>query len=130
MTGTAPSLIATSRSGAANSTTSSRTYQAAADQQTGRISGPLCKSHHRLKHEAGWKKTRDQQSGQTIWTSLLGKHYFVEPVKLHANPDIDYMDGPDDPPLPESIQQKLDAEALSYCRPKSEVSQMDEVCPF
>jgi hypothetical protein len=90
--------------------------------------GPLCKSHHRLKTEAGWRKRRDPDTGQTIWTSLLGHHYFIEPVDFRANPDIDWMNGPDNPPLPESIQQKLDAENLSYCQPTA--PQTAEECPF
>jgi Domain of unknown function (DUF222) len=90
--------------------------------------GPLCKSHHRLKHEAGWHKKRDRYTGQTIWTSLLGKHYFIEPIDFRGDPDADLMDGPDDPPLPQSIQQKLDAEALSYCQPGPRKT--IEACPF
>lgn len=89
---------------------------------------PLCQSHHRLKHEVGWHKKRDQSTGQTIWTSLLGKHYIVEPVDLRGDPDVDHLDGPVDPPLPESIQQKLDAEARSYSRP--EPRKTAEACPF
>jgi hypothetical protein len=90
--------------------------------------GPLCKSHHRLKHEAGWRKRRDQYTGQTVWTSLLGKHHFVEPIDFRADPDVDHMDGPDDPPLPESIQQKLDDEVRSYINPPPRTPA--EACPF
>jgi Domain of unknown function (DUF222) len=36
--------------------------------------GPLCRHHHRLKHEAGWK-LEQPQPGKFIWTSPLGHTY-------------------------------------------------------
>jgi hypothetical protein len=44
--------------------------------------GPLCKHHHRLKHETGW--TVDQRPGAVFeWTSPAGHRYLVEPEPLH-----------------------------------------------
>jgi Domain of unknown function (DUF222) len=36
--------------------------------------GPLCRHHHRLKHEAGWK-LEQPTPGKFIWTSPLGHTY-------------------------------------------------------
>ncbi len=36
--------------------------------------GPLCRHHHRLKHEAGWK-LEQPKPGHFIWTSPLGHTY-------------------------------------------------------
>jgi hypothetical protein len=40
--------------------------------------GPLCRHHHRLKHEAGWK-LEQPEPGKFIWTSPLGHTYQSEP---------------------------------------------------
>jgi Domain of unknown function (DUF222) len=39
--------------------------------------GPLCRHHHRLKHEAGWK-LEQPTPGKFIWTSPLG-HTYITP---------------------------------------------------
>jgi hypothetical protein len=36
--------------------------------------GPLCRHHHRLKHQAGWK-LQQPTAGNFIWTSPLGHTY-------------------------------------------------------
>jgi Domain of unknown function (DUF222) len=40
--------------------------------------GPLCRHHHQLKHEAGWK-LEQPTPGHFIWTSPLGHTYQSEP---------------------------------------------------
>ncbi len=54
--------------------------------------GPLCESHHRLKHETNWTLTRDPDTGLATWSSATGHEYPV----AHA----DYM-GYSDTDLPE-----------------------------
>ena len=39
---------------------------------------PLCRRHHRAKHEAGWTVTR-QPDGTYDWTSPAGHHHTVKP---------------------------------------------------
>jgi hypothetical protein len=40
---------------------------------------PLCRRHHRAKHEADWTVTR-QSDGSYHWTSPTGHHYTVQPT--------------------------------------------------
>ncbi len=40
--------------------------------------GPLCRHHHRLKHEAGWK-LEQPTPGHFVWTSPLGHTYHTRP---------------------------------------------------
>jgi hypothetical protein len=40
--------------------------------------GPLCRHHHRLKHQAGWK-LEQPTPGKFIWTSPLGHTYHSKP---------------------------------------------------
>jgi hypothetical protein len=45
---------------------------------------PLCRAHHRLKHEAGWTPVRDQATGATTWTSPTHHVYSSTPPVLVA----------------------------------------------
>jgi hypothetical protein len=42
----------------------------------------LCKHHHRLKHQAGWKLTMTHQ-GHCTWTDPHGRHYATHPTDHH-----------------------------------------------
>ncbi len=60
----------------------------------------LCKRHHRVKHEAGWRLDRTT-NGSYRWTSPLGHHYETQPPHLPADTSrtrIAEVD-PDPPPF-------------------------------
>ncbi|MEX1281069.1 MAG: DUF222 domain-containing protein [Acidimicrobiia bacterium] len=40
---------------------------------------PLCRSHHRARHEGGWSYRLDSTTGTTTWTSPLGRRYGSNP---------------------------------------------------
>ncbi len=59
---------------------------------------PLCKRHHRLKHEAGWKLDR-QAEGSYHWTSPRGHHYQSQPPDLPVDTSPTHIaEGNPDPP--------------------------------
>ncbi len=90
--------------------------------------GPLCRSHHRLKHETGWHKQRDQQTGQTTWRSPLGKHYRLEPIDFRGDPDSDPFNWPDDPPTPaESFEPERATEDQRHTKLNPQTAGQ---CPF
>ena len=61
--------------------------------------GPLCKTHHRLKHETPWTLRRDPHTSQATWTSTTGHHY---PVTAHDYTHYDnHYDNTDLPPEPD-----------------------------
>ncbi|MHA3701576.1 DUF222 domain-containing protein [Jatrophihabitans sp. YIM 134969] len=60
---------------------------------------PLCRNHHRLKHEAGWTHQREADTGDSIWTDPSGTEHVkaatrlptprpVEPPAAPATPDV------------------------------------------
>src|SRR5438552_2392959 len=44
--------------------------------------GPLCRHHHRMKHEGGWG-LRQVLPGVFTWISPLDHHYTLTPPNLH-----------------------------------------------
>jgi hypothetical protein len=42
----------------------------------------LCKHHHRVKHDAGWKLTMNPH-GRCIWTDPHGRQYATDPINHH-----------------------------------------------
>lgn len=38
---------------------------------------PLCRHHHRAKHEAGWRPVLNTDNTHT-WVSPLGRHYITD----------------------------------------------------
>ena len=57
---------------------------------------PRCGNHHKLKHKTGWTIRTTPITGQSTWTSPLGKHYTVEPED-HRSPALPLL-GPFDLP--------------------------------
>ncbi|OIV35221.1 hypothetical protein BIV57_22790 [Mangrovactinospora gilvigrisea] len=43
---------------------------------------PLCRHHHRVKHEAGWAVAWNRRTGGTTWTSPSGRRYTNHPDDL------------------------------------------------
>jgi hypothetical protein len=43
---------------------------------------PLCPRHHQMKHDNGWRISRDDTTGITTWTSPTGHHYRKLPPEL------------------------------------------------
>lgn len=39
----------------------------------------LCTRHHQVKTHAGWRVSRDDDAGVTVWTSPAGRTYWVDP---------------------------------------------------
>jgi hypothetical protein len=68
---------------------------------------PLCRAHHRLKHEGGWNLYRDPVTGHVSWKSLLGHRYPVATTDLR--PEAPY----DDPPLPDEMLAWLQADVAA-----------------
>ena len=59
--------------------------------------GPLCKTHHRLKHESPWTLRRDPGTCLATWTSATGHQY---PVAAHDYTHYDDHDLPPEPDIP------------------------------
>jgi Domain of unknown function (DUF222) len=57
--------------------------------------GPLCASHHRLKHEAGWNIRRHPTTGHVTWTSPTGHRYESAPHDYRSYRVSDLLDEPD-----------------------------------
>ncbi|MCW2541425.1 MAG: endonuclease [Frankiales bacterium] len=56
---------------------------------------PLCRRHHRAKHEAGWRVQLDPD-GTTHWRSPSGRDYTSRPpTRWNRDPDGHDPDGPD-----------------------------------
>lgn len=53
----------------------------------------LCTRHHQLKTHGGWRVSREDATGLTVWTSPTGRTYWVDPEPVVA---------PAAPPLVES----------------------------
>ena len=58
---------------------------------------PLCRRHHRLKHEAGWTYTVDPEDHSSIWTDPAGTQHRKPAAQLPCPPPIE---PPDDGPPP------------------------------
>jgi hypothetical protein len=57
--------------------------------------GPVCESHHRLKHETNWTLRRDPTTEQATWTSATGHQY---PVPRADQRPFGTADLPNEPP--------------------------------
>ena len=60
---------------------------------------PLCRRHHRLKHEAGWTYIIDPDDNSSIWTDPSGKQHTKPAAKLPCPPPIEPPDLDDTPPF-------------------------------
>ncbi len=59
--------------------------------------GPLCETHHRLKHETDWTLRRDPDNGDATWNTPTGHTHHAEP---HDYRPLPLDDLPAEPPLP------------------------------
>jgi hypothetical protein len=94
---------------------------------------PLCRAHHRLKHEGGWNLYCDPVTGHTSWKSLLGHRYPVATTDLR--PEEAYQD----PPLPDEMLTWLQKEVAAAEMAAAKAASADgaaapaeelEECPF
>ncbi len=68
---------------------------------------PLCRRHHRAKHEAGWKVCR-QNNGSYVWTAPNGSTFHTKPPPYPVDADCNYTDADD-----EYFDPELDDPAIS-----------------
>ncbi len=65
--------------------------------------GPLCGSHHRLKHETDWTLQRNPHTGDATWTTPTGHQHPLEPHDYRPLPMDDLPAEPGPLPQPEFL---------------------------
>ena len=96
--------------------------------------GPLCQSHHRLKHETNWTLRRDPHTSQATWTSTTGHEYPIAFADYNSHPNHDLPEDPDTwheetPELSLGYYQTVKPRPLNnFHQLPDPIAPMDELC--